>query len=316
MPITNASFRNNFLEIIERVDGLETSISILIASGIGTPNLEYSATAIIPLAGKTSVIPITGDKRTQEIWLTNQSDKIMTISIGFNQGTEISFPLAPGESFTKTIDGKTFIMVDGDGDLFALVRSDKGIPFALGVEEMPVPVKVGLLVGTGGNYENPLSEFYDSDDSTFNENLVSFLESDEGITGYKLAAIDQFQPGLELNFNVSFSGANYDLSSPVSFQWISLSKLVQLLATVASDLINPESSTLSSALSGLLTRDGWAANVEENTTIKLQPTMTKYIGRFAAKSLQTGYYDTCIITGYTRNEGDPYQGGTFTLTGF
>lgn len=307
----NAPPDSSSKEILDAISELKESLKDLIDSG---GNLDFSKQLDIDLDGteKELIPPNSGAK--QEAWILNSGSTSIMLYISLGEGFLIPVELAPGQSWNGAVDSSSSISAVGIGSLKLLIKSNQYI--SIGDEEMPVEVKVKLLVGTGANFDNPFADFYDSEANSFEQNLNKFLNSDEGLSGWKLVAIDQFQPGLELSFDVVVAGSNnYDLTAPISFQWISVPKIIQLLATVASDVINPEIEEVSPNISGLLTKGGWAGNVETNK-IKLQPTMTSYIGRFAAKSLTTGAYDTCIISGYAKNQNNPYQGGTFTLQGF
>ena len=48
----------------------------------------------------------------------------------------------------------------------------------------------------------------------------------------------------------------------------------------------------------------------------IKPKFDMFAGRFVAVNSFSGMRDTCIITDYVPNTGDPKQGGTFTLGGF
>lgn len=306
MPISG-----NFVD----TDRIFQKLDELLAEGVGNPELTHSKSAILQISGPQILIPKTEDRRIQEVWVANNTIGNITLIIDVGAGMTIPVVVASGSTWQSRIDGRTSINIEGSGEVQTIVRSDQEILYEIGEElEMPIPVLVKLIIGTGAKFSNELKPYYDVTSGHFEDNFSHFLDSDEGISGHKLIILDSFQPGKEIVFDVVSSGAGFDLAYPISFQWLSINRLFELIGTIGADIINPESTEVDSAIVGFLSQKGWVGDVVGGK-IKLTPTMTNFVGRFAARSTVTDAYDTCVVTSYQKNN-DPYQGGTFTLGGF
>ena len=86
-----------------------------------------------------------------------------------------------------------------------------------GASEMPIPLNVKLMVGTGnilGKY-TPLPIFKEIR-SSWENILRETIDSDQGITGYKIAKFKSFQPGETYTFNVNVNSEFTDFRADVA----------------------------------------------------------------------------------------------------
>jgi hypothetical protein len=196
-----------------------------------------------------------------------------------------------------------------------MVRQDKPINYQIG-EDMAFPVGVKLLVGTGDNFGFITAGFQDSPSSDFNQNTSKLFNSNDGITGHKIAALTCYTPGYSVDFSVQVQGTRYDPSQGIQFQYINFVSALRLAYAIGSDVMNPESELLGDGIGGLLTKGGYAGECSgTGGMITLSPNNLDYLGRFVAVDAATGYYDTAIIVDYIPNQ-NPLLGGTFVLEGF
>ncbi|MBD2481541.1 hypothetical protein [Planktothrix sp. FACHB-1365] len=200
-------------------------------------------------------------------------------------------------------------------EFFVALKWDKDINFYIYSEnieeELMIPVKVRLMIGTGNNYiERNINDF-DTDATQYLINLNKLKNSDSGITGYKLFDIFTFYPGKPITFNVSITNpTNY---GDIALQLFDPINIGEALFDVANDVINLELNGLSDTFVGNITRNASYAHVANNQVI-VNPDFSRHSGRFVAINQSSGMYDTAIIESYTANT-DIYSGGTFTLTG-
>ncbi|MGL5082452.1 MAG: hypothetical protein ACRC8A_13285 [Microcoleaceae cyanobacterium] len=284
---------------------------------IGTPDLDKIKGGTITLDGtKQIVIPpgeaITDKTYAREIWITNTTDQPLLIFVG---NSTVPITLMPGASLKEQFNKQTvYIQGEIGATVDVIVRSNFTINFEIGLDEMPTPLGLQLLIGTGANRDDFLAPYYDNSTSAFVDNMTTFLDSEQGLTGWKAVFLTSFAPKTEYEFSVTVEGSAYDLTAPLNFQWISLPRILKFVATVASDIINPEDNNIQRSIVGEFTKDGYEGMVSAGK-IKLHPNFLNLFGRFVAKSTSTGQYDTAIIKSYVANV-DPYTGGTFTLSGF
>ncbi len=299
--------QNDYSELLE-------SISKLSLTGSGVSGFRYAKSAEILLpASEESVILGSSNNITREVYLINNSEN--TVLLSWNDGisvTPIPKELEPGGIFQDWSDGglelRAFSL--NESQLKIWIRSNKPIDYQVGLEEM-VPVKVLLYAQTNRDYLQGDYDSYSFD--SFGNNLNKLFKSGENLSGYKLFTIAESSPGKELNFTIQSN-----LFFPIAFQWFDPFELALQGFKIASDILNPENEDLPIGFISRLTREGtWASSINSLTeTIKLKPNRCEFMGRFIALNPNIGAYDTAIITSYTPNSTNIYDGGTVTLGGF
>jgi hypothetical protein len=211
------------------------------------------------------------------------------------------------------------IKVSEPTELFIVIRWDNDIEYniiqpTLTGDELMIPVKVRLAVGTGDNYIDINEGSYDSSDYQYLINLQKLKNSDSGVTGYKLFDITTFYPGQSIIFSVVIpDNTNYDLTKPLAIQLFDPLSVGEVMFAIANDVINLELNNIGEKFVGNLTRNAWYKQVTNNT-VEIFPDYSKHIGRIIATNKNTQQFDTAIIQSYTPNT-DPLLGGTFILTG-
>jgi hypothetical protein len=281
--------------------------------GGGVPNFPYAKAGKVELDGSRQQVLPQIDNNTREIFIRNTSDEPLTLYLG-NQDVKME-TLLPGEHLWDSGNSGYPIEIVGTGEIEIIARSDQPINYEIG-KAMTFPVGVALRIGTGGNFGYVTKAFQDDSSSTFDQSVSKYFDSNDGITGHKLAVIHTFTPGGKIDFNIQVEGSRYDSSQAIQFQWINEIMALRLALAVGSDVMNPESELLADGIGGLLTIGGYAGEVAgTGGVIALEPNFMNLRGRFVAVDNDTGYYDTAIITNYEPNP-DPLKGGTFTLEGF
>jgi hypothetical protein len=114
----------------------------------------------------------------------------------------------------------------------------------VGDTKMPIPLQVKLLFGTGSNLgtDTPLPIFQEMG-SQWQDILTSTVESNQAVTGYKVAKLESYQPGDTHTFNVvvdpSFSEFKPGKVRPIEIFLIdsnlALGAAISVVASVASE---------------------------------------------------------------------------------
>lgn len=294
--------------------GLSPGVIEQLSSGlVGFPQLPYAQSATVELSNeRVQVLPFV-EKITRHILIRNTTENPLTLFIG-TQEIQMG-KLSPGGHLWDVFNSGLPIEAIGSGTIEIFVRQDKLIDYQIG-EIMAFPVEVGLRIGTGANFGFVTAAFQDAPSSIFDQNIQKYFNSNDGITGHKLAIIYAFTPGAAIDFTVQINGSRYDQSKAIQFQWINEIMALRLALAVGSDVMNPESNLLADGIGGLLTTGGYAGECPgTGGTLTLKPNFMNLRGRFVATNIDDGYYDTAIITNYIPNS-NPLLGGTFVLEGF
>ena len=294
--------------------GLSPELVAQLAGGLtGFPKLPYTRAATVNLNGdRAEIIPSAPDV-IREIFIRNTTEESLSLFIGTQ---EIAMTkIFPGQRWWDTLNSGLPIEAIATGTIEIIIRQDKPINYAIG-ENMSFPVGVALRIGTGDNFGYVTQAFQDDSSSVFDQNISKLFDSNDGITGHKIAIIHTFTPGASIDFAIATAGNSYDETQAIQFQWINEIMALRLALAVGSDVMNPESELLADGIGGLLTTGGYAGEVSgAGGTLSLSPNFMNLRGRFVAVNSTTGQYDTAIITGYEPNP-NPLLGGTFTLEGF
>jgi len=305
MPI-NSPKKDDYSQLL-------SEISKLTLTGSGGTGFRYAQSAAIALPpNEESIILGSSSNVLREIYLINNSSEAI-VDLFWSDGisvTAIPESLNPnGGIFQDWSDGGLELRAKSsiEAQLKIWVRSVKPIDYQIGLEEM-VPVKIVLYAPTNRDYLEG-----DSDPGNFGYNLNRLFGSNNGVVGHKLFAISQSTPGKEVSFTIDTT-----LQTPIAFQWLDPFELALQGFKIASDILNPENEELPSDFAGRLTRDAvWASSITDaSQPIKLKPNRCEFMGRFVDNNPNTGYFDTAVITGYTPNTSNTFDGGTITLGGF
>lgn len=208
--------------------------------------------------------------------------------------------------------------LDGETNVIILLRSTKPINYELGHElgeQLMIPVKVRLAIGTGANYIDVNADSYDEDSYQYLINLQKLKDSDSGVTGFKLFDINSFYPGKPIEFSILIDGTATNNYQPdtIAIQLFDPLTVGEIMFAIANDVVNLEINNLGDKFVGNLTRDA-AYSKAVGDKITISPDYSRHIGRFVAINGNAGMYDTAIIKSYTPNSNE-LLGGTFTLTG-
>lgn len=293
-----------------------------VGGGLGIPAYRFAKVAEvdIPAGKQTLILGETLEKSLREVTVVNLSEIPIELIWRSQESYQHFAILHPNGTLQDNNDGgiRLEAMATQPAKIRVAIRSETEIFYDIGTEVMPYfPIGVSLHIGTGTNFDYVSETFQDTSSSVFDTNIAKFFDSDEGITGYKLAALHSFTPGEEIEFNVVVNGSSYTSDTLIQFQWLNYFSLARLLLAVGADVINPENSEIDSSVAGAISGKGWAGEFPvEGGILKVKPNFLNFVGRFAAVSYDTDMHDTAIITSYTANETDPLKGGTFTLEGF
>lgn len=217
----------------------------------------------------------------------------------------------PGEIYADTSCGHELWGVSELGTKLEIsIRQSKSITYSIG-EELMIPVKVRLCIGTGTNFIARSESDFDSDSTQYLINLYKIKNSDSGVTGFKLFDIFCFHPGMSIDFNVTVE--NPTKYGNIALQLFDPISVGEALFDVANDVVNLELNNLSDSFVGNITRNALYKDVFTDK-VTIYPDLSRHVGRFVAVNQTSGKYDTAIIKYYTANS-DIYKGGTFTLTG-
>jgi len=213
--------------------------------------------------------------------------------------------------FDNSCGHELWVASDLGTSLEISIRQNKAIDYSIG-DELMIPIKVRLAIGTGTNYVERNVNDFDADSYQYLINLNKLKNSDSGVTGFKIFDIFSFYPGQSVDFEVSV------LQPPSKYGNIAIQifdpiNIGESLFDIANDVVNLELTNMGNTFVGNLTRDALYKGVVDNK-INIFPDFSRHIGRFVAINNATGKYDTAIIHSYIPNT-DIYKGGSFMLTG-
>lgn len=202
-----------------------------------------------------------------------------------------------------------------------IIRQDTDINYFvgnyfLGEEEMPVELIVRSLIATGQNFSMPPISL----SSIGETNIRQLIDSNAGITtGTKVWAIDQFQPGKELNFNIFFESGIIGINRKIIINLTPIEIIMKaVLALESGNYLELDENLIDLNLIGWVKNKSYykEINAISQSSFTLKPSHTKYILSFDCENpASPGYTDT-VISSYAKNTVDPYDGGTFTFLGF
>ncbi|MEL7039712.1 MAG: hypothetical protein AAFO04_29520 [Cyanobacteria bacterium J06592_8] len=319
MPISGGGSSSNLSD--ELIEKLVEALSNGNLGGLGIPAYRYVKGAKLDLKADTLTLLLdaTPTESPREVNVFNRSTT--PIDMYWVEGSKAYYlsTLQPGNHFHDKSDGgmRLEARAPKSAKLEIIIRSVEPINYEIGeTMVLAFPVGVSLHIGTGSNFDYVSQSVQDATSSIFNNNIRQFFDSDDGVTGWKLAAINSFTPGEEIEFTVTVEGSRYQSGTAIQFQYLNLFNLSRLLLAVGSDVINPENEYLDSSIAGIISQGKTGGECDViGGAITIRPNFLNMIGRFVAVNPSTGAGDTAIIKLYTPNS-NPLLGGTFVLEGF
>jgi hypothetical protein len=314
MPISNSWLNNNndFSSLIEALSGIELS-------GTGGNAYRYAA------AAKVNLLP--GDRRVIVPTVSEEVHREVSVKLTAGEFVNLGWGRLWIESYRlMKLDPLNSIFKDvSDGglelncwsevaaEIEVIVRSDKPINYSIGGIQPVVIVGVRLLIDTTKDYAENIS------DLNIYEKVNEITGSDENLTGHKLFQITGFNPHEEITFTVDASSALSFNGDKIDVQFLSNVELLKLLFKVGINAF------LEVTVPELISGEGDLGDCFTHAVLipgitggrfTVSPDFGFNICRFVTRNPFSGKGDTAIITGYTPNETNPLQGGTFTLGGF
>lgn len=268
------------------------------------------------------IVPATPSKVNREIQINYREDlnqgNSNDLKIYWGSKNQHPKTIKLGGGYLDFSDGGIALVAEcSEAIIEVIIRQDTPITYTVGNfligDDLVIPVKVRLAVGTGSNYVDINENSYDSDEYQYLINLQKLKNSDSGATGYKLFDIYSFYPGRSINFDINITNnTNY---GNIAIQLFDPLAVGEVLFAVANDVINLELNNMGEKFVGNLTRNALYKDVANNQVL-VTPDFSRHVGRFVAQKVNNGnVYDTVIIENYIPNPIDPLLGGTFTLTG-
>lgn len=101
--------------------------------------------------------------------------------------------------------------------------------------EMEIPLKVKLALGTGNRLgEDTPKTIFQEMGSLWDSIISSTIDSNQNITGYKVAKLNSYQPGKEYTFNVQIDSnfTDFDSSKTVPIEVFLIDSSVALSAAI------------------------------------------------------------------------------------
>ncbi len=232
-------------------------------------------------------------------------------SVLWAESSEIKRILGPGDIYLDNSCGHELWVASELGTSLEIsIRQNKAISYLIG-DELMIPVKVRLALGTGTNYSERNVADFDADSYQYLINLNKLKNSDSGITGFKIFDIFSFFPGKGIDFDIQIQ--DITKYGDIAMQILDPINIGESLFDIANDVVNFELQNMGDRFVGNLTRDAFYTDVVKNK-LTVYPDFSRHVGRFVAINSVTGKFDTAIINSYIPNI-DIYKGGTFVLTG-
>ncbi len=254
-----------------------------------------------------------------EIIINNKS----TNSIYLYQGEDGGEKLRINNSGWEVPPSSAMIFERRECTLWGISTATCNIPISINSvnpnpdKEMTIALDVELKVGTGTllGRDIPLVQFAEIF-SDWEQILRNIIDSDQGITGHKLAYLRSFQPGKTYEFNIDIDPAftDFDLLKPEpivihlldanQIQSALISSVAAMRGIQAGDLENTCKRMIGYAKSG-----GWVANLPPTGgSFSVTPGNSQSFLHFGAYTPNSS--DACVITNFSKATN------TFTLGGY
>ncbi|MFM6190844.1 hypothetical protein [Planktothrix sp.] len=320
MPISN-----NFLLKSQAING---NIDLTGISGLNT-SYRYVEEGYYQLEPNKPliIVPATPSKTNREIYIKYKEDlnseNTANINLYFKSKNQHPKNILIGGEYLDTSDGGIALIAEckEQAIIEVIVRQDSEIDYLignylLGDDEMPIELILRPLIETGLKYSMPPVQL----SSIGEENVRRLIDSNNGqTTGCKVWAIDQFQPGKTLNFNINFQNGIIGQGRKIIINLTPIEAIMKAVISLEAG-INLE---LDENLIQDLSLIGWVKSQSYYSEIDpvpgiftLKPSHTRYVLSFDCENPATPGYPDTIISSYMKNNADPYNGGIFTFLGF
>ncbi|VXD15995.1 conserved hypothetical protein [Planktothrix serta PCC 8927] len=271
------------------------------------------------------IVPATSSKVNREVYINYKEE------LNPNNTNRLSLYFGSKNQHPKTIEINGGYLDTSDGGIALIaecsesaiveitIRQDSEIAYTIGNhnlgDEMPVELIIRPIIQTGTLYSMPPLA-----PTVIGEaNLRKVIDSNNGlISGTKAWAIDSFQDGKIYNFQVNPNGI-LNAVIPLRILLVKVEDILKCLASFdASDNAELDQFAIASDLIGWVKSRSFYSEIDlgESQSFSLKPTRTRYLLAFDGGNPATPGYTDTIISDYSRNTIDPYEGGTFTFLGF
>lgn len=275
------------------------------------------------------IVPATPSKTNREIYikykegLNSENTANSIINLYFKNKNQHPKNILIGGEYLDTSDGGIALIAEckEQAIIEVIVRQDSEIDYLignylLGDDEMPIELILRPLIETGLKYSMPPVQL----SSIGEENVRRLIDSNNGqTTGCKVWAIDQFQPGKILNFNINFQNGIIGQGRKIIINLTPIEAIMKAVTSLEAG-INLE---LDENLIQDLSLIEWVKSQSYYSEIDpvpgiftLKPSHTRYVLSFDCENPATPGYPDTIISSYMKNDVDPYNGGIFTFLGF
>ncbi len=241
------------------------------------------------------------------LYLGDDGDEKLTID---NSGWE----LKPGYGIKIENTGCTLWAISqSNSDIIVTVHSEK----PNSKEEVTIALNVVLKVGTGTllGRDIPLSQFAGIY-SDWEQILRDTVDSDQGITGHKLAYLQSFQPGNTYDFNLQVDPAFTDFdpakNNPIAVHLVDFNLAQTAMTAAVAAMRGLAASSLDDTVKqmiGYAKNGAWVKNLPPTGgAFSITPGNHQSILHFGAHT--PGSTDACVITNFDETTN------TFTLGGY
>ncbi|MGL5133382.1 MAG: hypothetical protein ACRC78_12695, partial [Planktothrix sp.] len=266
--------------------------------------------------------PATANKVNREITINYREDLNNSqndVSLYFGQKNLNPKLIKSGEGYLDLSDGGIALVAESNETAIIeiTIRQDTEIEYTIGnyygSDEMPVELIVRPIIQTGTLYAMPPLVPTSIGDA----NLRKIIDSNGGLTtGTKVWAIDSFQDGKSYNFTVN---PNSKTNNTLRILLVKLEDVLKCVASFdASDNAELDQLEIFEDLIGWIKSRSFYSEIDLSLSqsFSLKPTRTRYLLAFDASNPATPGYTDTVISSYSKNTIDPYEGGTFTFLGF
>jgi len=263
----------------------------------------------------------TPDNNNYEIFISSRPSNNCDIFfyIGDDGDTKLTVEnsalfIKPGTGITNKYNNKIIIWAISKEKSDIIITINSKFP---NLTKMTISLNIALIIGTGENFGK---EFYISSLLNINDDWrdrVSYtVDTDQGITGYKLAYLSSYQPGDTYEFNVmvnpNFTDFNPDKNKPIHIHLIDINLIHIAYSTIIASMgENHNLPTLDTIqrIIGDVKKGGLVTNLPATGGLfKITPTNNQSILHFGACT--SDGIDACVITDYNKTTN------TFTLGGY
>ncbi|NET46753.1 hypothetical protein [Okeania sp. SIO2B3] len=274
----------------------------------------------LPLeSGISTKIVALPEGNNYQILINNKSENRVYFYLGEDGEENLkidnsAWELKPGHGIIiKQTECTLWGISDKNSDIIVTVHSTKP---KLN-EEVVIALNIDLKIGTGDllGEDIPLLQFANIY-SDWEQILRDTVDSDQGVTGYKLAYLQSFQPSQTYEFTLNVDPAFTDFRNgrvkPIQVFLIDSNLALAAIASAIAGMRGNNSSVLSGfvpSIIGYAKNNGWVANLSpEGGAFSITPGNSQTFLHFSA--LTGNSSEGCVITNFDKATN------TFTLGGY